>query len=128
MIGGIDIQIPTRCGASSVEVTVRSIRQKWPNAAFENAVTGERYGDFCLIPFGEIEELFVYRDSASADSWDVEGAIPSLENTMIHIVADEELITVVVDLRDEAMEQIIAAIESALGDDIFYIPAELVAA
>jgi len=47
---------------------------------------------------------------------------------MIHIVADEDLVTVVVDLRDAAMEEIIAAISSTLGDDIFYIPAEVAAA
>ena len=47
---------------------------------------------------------------------------------MIHIIADEDLVTVVVDLRDAAIEEIIAAIRSALGDDIFYIPAEVAAA
>ncbi len=47
---------------------------------------------------------------------------------MIHIIADEEMITVVVDERDALIEEIVAAISSALGDDIFYVPAELVAA
>ena len=113
MIGGIDVQIPTRCGPLATEVAVRAVRQRWPQAEFENGVTGERYREFCQIPFGEIDEIFVYRDRASADSWDAEGAIPSLYNTMIHIVADQELITVVVDERDSAMEEIIAAISSA---------------
>jgi hypothetical protein len=129
MIGGIDVQIPTRCGPPlSTEVAVRAIRQRWLDAEYENGATGERYSRFRLIPFGEIEEIFVYRDRHSADRWDTEGAIPGLRNTMIHIVAEMDLITVVVDLLDAVMDEIIAAIRSALGDDIFYLPAELVAA
>ncbi len=128
MIGGIDIPIPTRAGPISIEVAVRAIRQKWPHAEYENGLTGERYSQFCQIPFGELEEVFVYRDHESADRWEAEGAVPSLENTMIHLVADRDLVTVVVDLRDAAMEEVVAAISSALGDNIFCIPAELVAA
>jgi hypothetical protein len=129
MIGGIDVQIPTRCGPPlSTEVAVRAIRQQWPDAEYEHGATGERYSEFALIPFGEIEEIFVYRDRLSADSWDKEGAIPDLSNTMIHIVAEADLITVVVDSRDAAMDEIMAAIRSALGDDILYLPAELLAA
>ena len=70
MIGGIDVQIPTRCGPLSTEVAVRAVRQRWPHAEYENGVTGERYSEFCRIPFGQVEEIFVYRDRASADSWD----------------------------------------------------------
>jgi hypothetical protein len=115
MIGGIDVQIPTRCGPPlSTEVAVRAIRQQWPDAEYENGATGERYSRFHLIPFGEIEELFIYRDRLSADRWDTEGAIPDLRNTMIHIVAEVDLISVVVDSRDVAMVEIIAAIRSAL--------------
>jgi hypothetical protein len=128
MIGGIDIPIPTRAGPISTEVAVRAIRQKWPRAEYENGLTGERYSQFCQIPFGEIEEIFVYRDHESADLWEAEGAVSSLENTMIHLVADRDLITVVVDVRDGAIDEIIAAISSALADNIFCISAEQVAA
>ena len=128
MIGGIDIQLPTRCGPPSVEVAVRAIRQRWPRAVFENGLTGDHYEHFRQIPFGEITEIFVYRDRASADVWDAEGAIPSVHNTMIHVIADDDRITVVVDERDAAMEEIVAAISSGLRDGIHYIPAELVAA
>jgi hypothetical protein len=129
MIGGIDVHIPTRCGPPlSTEVAVRAIRQQWPQAGYENGATGERYSLFRLIPFGEIEEIFVYREPHFTDRWDEEGAIAALSNTMIHIVAEPDLITVVVDLRDAAMDEIIAAIRSALDDDILHLPAELVAA
>jgi hypothetical protein len=128
VIGGIDIKIPTRSGALSVEVAVRAIRQRWPRAEFENGITGDRYHDFGQIPFGMIEEVFVYQDCAFADRWDGDGAVPELSNTMIHIIADKDLITVVVDDRDGRIEEILGAISSALGDDILYIPAELIAA
>ena len=61
MIGGIDIRIPTRAGVLSVEVSVRAIRQTWSRAVFENGLTGDRYDSFA-DPFGEVKELFVYRD------------------------------------------------------------------
>ncbi len=128
MIGGIDIRLPTRCGESSVEVAVRAIRQKWSHAVFENGTTGERYADFATIPFGHIEELFVYRDTGAAEVWEAEGAIPAAINTMIHIVPDDDSLTVVVDERDAAMNEIIAAIQSGLSDDILFTSAETVAA
>ena len=122
MIGGIDVRIPTRAGAVSTEVAVRAIRQCWPQSQYENGVTGERYREVRQIPFGEIEEIFVYRDDACADRWDAEGATPSLRNTMIHLIADEELVTVVVDERDAEMEEIIGTISSALGVKIWALP------
>jgi hypothetical protein len=128
MIGGIDIEIPTKCGDASIEVAVRAIRQRWPHAEFENGITGDRYHRFWQIPFGDLSEIFVYRDPNSADQWDKDGAIPELDNTMIHVIGDEELLTIVVDECDELIEEIVAAIRSALADDILYVPAELVAA
>jgi hypothetical protein len=123
MIGGIDIPIPTRAGELAIEAAVRAIRQAWPNAVFENGTTGERYDHFREIPFGAVGEIFVYRDSASAEIWDAEGAIPDVHNTMIHLIADDELITAVVDERNVEMEEIIAAIRYGLSDDLLNVPA-----
>ena len=67
----------------------------------------------------------MYRDAALQRPVGMQKrAIPSLRNTMIHIIAGEGVVTVVVDEKDVAMEEIIAAISSALCDDILYIPAE----
>ena len=128
MIGGIDIRIESRAGDLSVEVAVRAIRQAWPNATFEDGLTGDRYDHFRDIPFGETEELFVYRDPASAEVWEAEGAIPAAYNRMIHIIADEGLLTAVVDEKTAEMEEIIAAIRFGLSDDLLNIPAMLEAA
>jgi hypothetical protein len=128
MIGGIDIRIPSKAGGLSLEVAVRAIRQDWPEAVFENGLTGERYATFGEIPFGEMEEIFVYRDPGSAKIWDAEGAIPEASNTMIHLIADEGWVTAVVDQKTAEMGSIIAAIESGLKDDSWNIPALLEAA
>jgi hypothetical protein len=125
MIGGIDIRLPTRAGALSAEVAVRAIRQRWPHAIFENGLTGERYGLFAEIPFGELEELFVYRDLRAAELWDNEGAVPEAYNSMIHVIRDPDMVTVVIDERDAEMDCIIGTIRSALADEIFFIPALL---
>lgn len=128
MIGGIDIHLPTRAGEASLEIAVRAIRQSWPRSVFENSATGEWYDGFFSIPFGEVDELFVYRDRDTADAWDTQGAVPGLANTMIHLLADPGSLTVVVDERDAAVESIVSAIQSGLHDDIHCILAELEAA
>jgi len=122
MIGGIDVFITTKAGGSAIEVAVRAIRQLWPRAVFQNSLTGDRYDYFRQIPFGNLEELFVYRDSVSADAWDEEGAIPENFNTMVHLLSDEDLLTVVIDEKDVVMEEMLSAIRSGLGDEILHIP------
>jgi hypothetical protein len=128
MIGGIDTHIPTRVGDLAVEVAVRAVRQHWPDAVFEHGDTGDKYDEFWQIPFGELNEIFVYRDPIASQRWDAEGAVPEVYNTMVHIIADEGMITLVVDEKDAAMQQLIATISSALDDDILYMPALLEAA
>lgn len=128
MIGGIDVRLQTGAGVESVEVAVRAIRQLWPRAVFENGNTGERYNQFWQVPFGEVEELFVYRDPCAADVWDRSGAIPEAQNTMIHVLYDEGLLTIVIDERTSEMEAAIDAIRSGLNDPILCIPALLEAA
>lgn len=124
MIGGIDIDLPTYGNSLALEIGVRAIRQIWSTAVFEDAETGDRYNRFWQIPFGSIKELFVYPDKESADAWDNEGAIPSLSNKMIHLIADDEAITVVVDEKDAAMDEVVSSISSGLSDNIHFITAE----
>ena len=128
MIGGIDIRLPTRAGDVAVQVAVRAIREHWPDAVFENGDTGDGYDRFWQIPFGELDEIFVYRDSNARQGWDTEGAVPELYNTMIHVIGDEDMITLVVDQKDAAMQEMIATVSSALHDGILYMPALLEAA
>lgn len=118
MIGGIDIHLPTRAGDSSLEVAARTVRQFWPSAVFENGLTGDRFDSFGEIPFRETEELFAYRDATVADAWDAEGAIPSLSNTMVHLITDPGFITIVVDEKAGLMQRMTEVIASALVDEL----------
>jgi hypothetical protein len=126
MIGGIDIQIPTLAGESSLIAAARAIRQYWPNCTFENGSTGVRYESYWLTPFDLLDEVFVYRDAEAADVWDEEGAIPNVYNSMIHLISEPGLVTVVVDdLDDAGMKKLVNAISSALRNDILNMPVEL---
>ena len=128
MIGGVERRITTRAGELAVQVAVRAARQQWPKAVFENADTGDRYARFWDIPFQGLKEIFVYRDATAADAWDSQGAIPELSNTMIHLIADTGLITVVVDELNDTMSETVDGIASALRDEILSWSIELEAA
>lgn len=121
MIGGIDVRIPTLAGRQALEIAVRAVRQAWPKSAFENGRTGDRYDHFQRIPFGQMEEMFVYRDSEIADRWNDQGAVAELSNTMIHILYDEGSITAVIDQHDQEMDAILDGICSGLSDSIHSI-------
>ncbi len=120
MMGGVDIGIPTWAGDSALLASFRAIRLFWRNAVVENGATGTRFAGYGGIPFEELEEVFVYQDRAAADLWDAEGAVPAALNKMIHLIADEQLTTVVVDEPDDpTMKQMVASIKSYLSNDIF---------
>ena len=124
MIGGIDVHIPTRAGELTLDVAVRVIRQQWSQAVFEDALTGKRFGSFAEIPFRIVEELFVYRDNQAADAWDAEGAVPSVQNSMIHLIPNDDTLTIVMDEAGEVMDGFVKAIESGLHDEILFVPAQ----
>ena len=114
MIGGVEIEMPAKDCGMAIEVAARAVWQHWPHAAFEDATTGQRFDQFHEIPFGTLDEIFVYRDAQADDVWDAVGAIPAVHNTMIHILVDEGLLTLVVDQSDNEMQQVAAAVRSAL--------------
>jgi len=118
MIGGIDIRIKSAAGKDSLEVAARAIAQLWSNAAFAHGETGERYLHVCLVPFSELEEVFIYRDNDAADLWFEWGAVPKAYNTMIHLLYDPGLLTIVIDEQNPEMDLALSAIKSGLADDI----------
>src|SRR5205809_507045 len=97
MIGGVEVTVRTDAGSQALEVSVRAIRDDWPRSAFENGDTGERYESFSAVPFGRLKEVFVYRNPSDADAWDERGAVPELSNTMIHLILNEDSLTIVID-------------------------------
>ena len=116
MIGGFDVRIPTVLSRQAVELSVRAIQRHWPGASFENASTGDRYDHVEQIPFDRLDEIFVYRDSHCREAWDAKGATHELTNTMIHILLDPGLMTLVFDDMNDWAKELVAAIRADLED------------
>jgi hypothetical protein len=115
MIGGVESQVLTQT-ADALEIGIRTIQRHWPKAVIENGETAERYHHVRDVPFGKMSELFVYRDAAAADRWDEDGAVPEVFNTMIHLLEDPGMLTIVVDEKDALMQEVVADITSAVNE------------
>lgn len=94
-IGGIDIVIP-HDRKEGFTTAICIIQDHWPNAVFEEA--GEN-------------EIFVYKDACSKTIWDVDLGVP---NTMIHVLGQQGVVTLVVDEINAEMDEIVSRIKSAL--------------
>jgi len=119
MIGGTDIIIPTGGGHAPLDICLRVIRRYWPEAVFEDALTGDRVERYESLPIGRLKEVLVYQNSGAAQEWDEKGADPSLSNTMIHLLLAERSVTAVVDdAAAQAMRDVLESIRFALWMDI----------
>lgn len=126
MIGGVDIEIPTLAGRSSLDYCVRAILRFWPRPLFEDGDTGERFSEFRQLPVGNLRELLVYRDAETAAKWDALGAVPELQDTMVHLLSDEGYVTIVVDNPEsDEMSRLLETLRTGLRLDIFAIPAQV---
>jgi hypothetical protein len=102
MIGGADIVIeyPGVMRASGgLDIAVRRIAARWPDFVIQDATAGNRFDSYSQIPFASLSEVFVYRDSLALESWKELGADPSNANSMVHLIADDCGLTIVVDDR-----------------------------
>jgi hypothetical protein len=99
MIGGTDVIFETALSqAHSLEIAVRNVARLWPNAIFQDALSGEIFAGPDAMPFSRINELLCYRDADARQRWDELGADVVRQNTMIHLLAyDAGRLTVVVD-------------------------------
>jgi len=119
MIGGTDVLIPTTAGSSALDACVRVIRRQWPQAVFEDAATGVLFDDYAELSFRDLPELFVYQNRQVARVWEEEGAVPSLQNTMIHVLVSATDLTLVVDHPSSApMTCMLESITRAVRMDI----------
>jgi hypothetical protein len=98
MIGGEDIIIHTGdLGARSLDWIVRCILRRWSNAIIQDGENSDLYGAYQDVPFGKVSELFIYRDQLSFDSWSQFGANIDAANAMVHLIAQENVLTLVMD-------------------------------
>jgi hypothetical protein len=118
MIGGNDIVFPAVGDAASFEACARLVRRSWPNARFEDAITGDKYHYLGEIPFGKVRELLAYPNADAEAAWDADSP-DSPENSMLYLIVRPEDVTVVLDNPDTAeMRSILGAIRALLWTDI----------
>lgn len=118
MIGGEDILVGGAGldRAASLDSVVRIIFKYWRGAIFQDGTDGKQYALFSQIPFGRVQELLIYRDRESLRSWENLGADPSNAGTMVHVVASQEGITLVVDdARSQMMRTVIEEVRRVLS-------------
>lgn len=99
MIGGTDVVLPARGDPAALDACARVIRRFWPQARFEDAVTGDKYPSYGDIPFGQVQQLLIYHDEHAEAAWDADRA-DSPPNSMLYVILSEDFVTIVVDNPD----------------------------
>ena len=97
MIGGTDIILKTRHERVAMDLAVRAIRLAWEHAVFEDADTGETFNNYANLPLRGREELFIYRDADAQAIWKEVGPDPSVDGTMIFLIARRGELTIGLD-------------------------------
>jgi hypothetical protein len=97
MIGGRDILIEIPAGAAAIDFALRAIRFYWPLAVFEDANADAPAVEYASLDFSKLFEVMAYKSQNAWQSWEKLGADPSLDGTMIHLIASGNNLTVVVD-------------------------------
>ena len=99
MIGGEDIILELPCLAPSMTLpaAVRYVLDRWPTAVAQDGDTGRRFDRFAAMEFGNLREVFVYRDEQAFHSWERLGADTTNANQMVHLLASSGRLTIVVD-------------------------------
>ena len=115
MIGGTDVVLPVVGDPDSLEACARIVHRHWPEARFEDAITGDKYDRPGEIPYGRVRELLVYPDAEAEAAWD--GDHPdSPENSMLSLIARPEDLTIVLDNPETPkMESILSEIREILS-------------
>jgi len=102
-IGGRDtIWEITAKPETALAAVVRFLRERWPNCVIENTETAEIYTTYEAVPFGQVQELFVYKDARALKEWEDETAV----GNMVYVIAREGELTLVTD-RTEEMDEVL---------------------
>ena len=119
MIDGSDIVIPAKGDPETLDACVRIIREYWPQATFEDALNGDKYGHYAGLPFGRLRELFVYPDASAEKAWD-QGDASAATNTMLYLILSPGQLTVTLDdPNSEQMRSMLESIRSRLATVAF---------
>src|SRR4029077_4494520 len=122
VIGGYDIVFPAVGDSAALEACARIIGRHWPQARFEDAITGDKYQRLGDIPFGRVRELLAYPNADAEAAWDADSP-DSAENSMLYLIVRPEDLTVVLDNPNTAeMQSLLNAIRDLLktGFDVLF--------
>lgn len=118
MVSGTDVTYWAQMNsAEALEVSARAVAFRWRQAVIEDADTGHVYPCVLDVPFSTVREMFIFRDLQARAAWNEKGGIPATANAMLHMLAEHDSVTVVVD-DPEALEiaALLKAIRSSLRD------------
>ena len=117
MISGHDITIRNPAGPEhAFEEALRVAQHVWPDAVAEDGDTGEFIRtDLQWNAFAGLRAIMIYKDPIAREAWENQGGVCENLNKMIHLVAEWEKITIVVDDPNQAeVKQIIKGIKSII--------------
>lgn len=124
MIGGTDIVIPAKGDPEALDVCARLIREYWPAARFEDALTGEKFERYEELPFGCLRELLIYPNAVAEMAWD-QGDANAIANSMVYLILSPTCVTLVIDdLGTPQMQSMLESIRSSLAMEILNTYAE----
>jgi hypothetical protein len=120
MFAGEEITIPfVMDRGMALELSARAMLEVWKDGIIQDGQTAEVYHDFSAVPFGRMQEMMIYRDEASVESWERLGADEENRNTMVHFLfpaehlgGDENMVFVLDDVMAAEAISIISAVRS----------------
>lgn len=116
MISGTDFVLPAPSERDGIADCLSAIRNFWPDAVVELGDRDAALSAIADFAPSESDELFVYRDARAAEAWEQDGGTPELLHLMIHLLRDNEEITIVVgDPGQPETAMILNAICKSLG-------------
>jgi hypothetical protein len=125
MVGGTDVIFETAREGFDVRPILDAVLEIWPDGLFQSAEEeGVRRLTTVLADqaVGATREFFVYKDKASADSWDRDGWTEEHGNDMAHFLVVEDAaraeilrLTLVIGSATRETVHLIAAVFDALG-------------
>ncbi len=96
---------------------IQLVRGNWPQAIVEDPLTGASLESAILGTAALPEQIFIYRDEAAKHSWELNGAIPANNHTMIHLAVDDHTLAVIVDDPQEAWtKQVLSSVSQKATD------------
>jgi hypothetical protein len=123
-VGDTLVVVPVPSDPVALDACVRMIYRQWPEACFEEVVTGKKYRTYEAIPFGRVQELLAYPDARAEAAWDA-GSPHLPPHSMLQLIPAPHFVPELLDDAKVATSwPILALIRSILRMDILNTYAE----